>query len=623
MIKIYISSRIDLNSYFPKSRIFEPVACGACYARNKLHILGDNTGDNISSRRLTFNEFTVQYWAWKNSSADYIGLCHYRRFLNFSDEIFEENFKCQVDGGNLDYHTATKFGFLDDCKIHELCTSHDIVVAKECDVKKIGSPRGTPNSVYELWNNHVNVLILPESLSILMDIIQEKFPEYLGYAKEYINGRSFRGYNLFVMKRELFISLCEFEFTVLFELEKRLDFTNATELTTRTCGYIGEILFSIFVYSQIKKGAKYKELQLVYFSETRLEDGPIQPQKEKVIVLKVADFNIRSAHLVIESLKEVATDEYEVVLLCDTNVSRDKIEELVSCTTNNIKVSVCFPELMRIQNGDYIQPIFDNAEFYIPWLIEHNKPILFVDTNTIFCSDLSDLYRNLNDEKAIYAVKAYEKLRAINGPDCSDEHIRISRLIRGDPFKYISSSLMFINTKVISMKYMISEFHNVLKNSKLNYSHNDLWNLFFKQEDIGILNYDANMLVFPGFELPGSADFAPITERRKWLDCQQNAKTITSPFWIDPKTPYSSEFWQVARRVCCYESFIQTLSTLGRQVATGNITTMSSQKPWIRRLADEIFPLYSRRRKFLKAILPNKSGRTWSLARSIYYRFFN
>ena len=42
----------------------------------------DNTGSNISSRNSTYSELTGLYWAWKNLSADYIGLVHYRRYFS-------------------------------------------------------------------------------------------------------------------------------------------------------------------------------------------------------------------------------------------------------------------------------------------------------------------------------------------------------------------------------------------------------------------------------------------------------------------------------------------------------------------------------------------------------------
>ena len=84
-IKIFVSHRIDLDSETIDNPLYIPVRCGAVYdERENVTMLGDDTGDNISEKRMTYNELTVQYWAWKNVKADYYGLCHYRRYLSFS-----------------------------------------------------------------------------------------------------------------------------------------------------------------------------------------------------------------------------------------------------------------------------------------------------------------------------------------------------------------------------------------------------------------------------------------------------------------------------------------------------------------------------------------------------------
>ncbi|MCL2520879.1 MAG: DUF4422 domain-containing protein, partial [Spirochaetaceae bacterium] len=84
-IKIFVSHRIDLDSEVIDNPLFVPVRCGAVYDKreNKPDIIGDDTGDNISEKRLSYNELTVMYWAWKNVKADYYGLCHYRRYFSF------------------------------------------------------------------------------------------------------------------------------------------------------------------------------------------------------------------------------------------------------------------------------------------------------------------------------------------------------------------------------------------------------------------------------------------------------------------------------------------------------------------------------------------------------------
>ena len=59
-IQIFVSHRIDLNAELIDNPLYVPVRCGAVYdRREKVSILGDDTGDNISEKRLSFCEFTV------------------------------------------------------------------------------------------------------------------------------------------------------------------------------------------------------------------------------------------------------------------------------------------------------------------------------------------------------------------------------------------------------------------------------------------------------------------------------------------------------------------------------------------------------------------------------------
>ena len=89
-IKIFVSHRIDQDSETIDNPLYVPVRCGAVFdERDNITMLGDDTGDNISEKRESFCELTVLYWAWKNVKADYYGLCHYRRYFNFSDKAGE------------------------------------------------------------------------------------------------------------------------------------------------------------------------------------------------------------------------------------------------------------------------------------------------------------------------------------------------------------------------------------------------------------------------------------------------------------------------------------------------------------------------------------------------------
>ena len=120
-IKIFVSHRIDLDSNTINCPLYVPIRCGAIYdKRNDITMIGDDTGDNISEKRLSFCELTVQYWAWKNVQADYYGLCHYRRYLSFSDYADGIDIHGRITEKYIGEDFEKKYG-IDEKKIKIVC----------------------------------------------------------------------------------------------------------------------------------------------------------------------------------------------------------------------------------------------------------------------------------------------------------------------------------------------------------------------------------------------------------------------------------------------------------------------------------------------------------------------
>jgi len=92
-------------------------------------MIGDDTGENISSRNEIFCEITSQYWAWKNyeqlGNPDYIGFMHYRRHFLFNDKSYP-HFLNAFEYINQDY--LTESGLYDNNKIKSIVSGNDIIV---------------------------------------------------------------------------------------------------------------------------------------------------------------------------------------------------------------------------------------------------------------------------------------------------------------------------------------------------------------------------------------------------------------------------------------------------------------------------------------------------------------
>lgn len=270
-IKLFVSHRIDLDSVLVDDPLYVPVRCGAVFdQREGVAMLGDDTGDNISARRKSFCEFTVQYWAWKNVQADYCGLCHYRRYLSFSDKRYPTDAFGMVRNPALCGHSMAKYRLLDAGHIRALISQYDAVVAEPAPVTRRRVAGGVPKTVEELWAAHDGLFFERKHREALLPLIDRMAPAYSGWARDYFSSGGHRGYNCYVLRRELFQELCQFQFPILFEVERQVDDAGYTDLMRRTPAFLGEMLYGVFIHRLIGEGrCRIKETQLVYFDDTR------------------------------------------------------------------------------------------------------------------------------------------------------------------------------------------------------------------------------------------------------------------------------------------------------------------------------------------------------------------
>jgi hypothetical protein len=396
-IFIGISYRIDMPSYLVPNSVFAPIRCGAIYDKyNWNDIKGDDVDINISDKRKSYCELTVQYWLWKNVKADYYGLCHYRRFLAFNNgfgnvEVDERN---HIQEDVLDSDTCRKYELDDANCIQEMVDQYDVITSNSFDVSKVRTPKGYRNSVLEHWKAFDKVFIMKKDLDVLFQIIYEKYPDYYPDAMEYMNGTMFLGYNCFVMRKDLFFELCEYEFSILEELERRIDMSGYKGDVVRTPGYMGEILYSIFVY-HFRKRNQYRitERQLVFF-----KDVTYAYEKEKIS--NALSNNYVPIICIMDTLQpSVWMNTFESIIKYSSSWDRYIIliyyrflpEELKGQIFHLFKgcsnICISFYDINSIDLGEskqYIEHL--EMDIYLPWLLKElnygiviNKPCVFFD----------------------------------------------------------------------------------------------------------------------------------------------------------------------------------------------------------------------------------------------------
>lgn len=235
-IKILIATH--KKYWIPQEDMYLPIHVGK-EGKGDLGYIGDNTGDNISCKNPNYCELTGIYWAWKNLNADYVGVAHYRR--HFTDESF--------------------FGRIGKSKISCILSyseTEDILAHTDVILPK---PR---NYFIETnWSQYVHAHCELD-LVLTRNIISDKYPDYIPIFDAYMKKTIGHRFNMFIMKKDLFDTYCNWLFEILFILERQLDISNYSVNDARIFGFVSERLLDVWI---IRNNISYMELPVIFMEK--------------------------------------------------------------------------------------------------------------------------------------------------------------------------------------------------------------------------------------------------------------------------------------------------------------------------------------------------------------------
>jgi hypothetical protein len=233
-IKILVATH--KKYWMPEDEVYLPIHVGK-EGKQDLGYIGDNTGNNISIKNSNYCELTAIYWAWKNLEADYIGLVHYRRYFTKH---------------NLRNCEKKKQDILTKNDFENILKDVDIIVP---DKRKY---------YIETIRSHYNHSYYEKDLNETENIIKEIYPEYSIAFNKVMNRTWAHMFNMFVMRKDYFNEYCEWLFTILFELEKRIDISSYTVMEARVFGFISELLLDVWLET---KQIRYKEVNVSFMEK--------------------------------------------------------------------------------------------------------------------------------------------------------------------------------------------------------------------------------------------------------------------------------------------------------------------------------------------------------------------
>ncbi|MBS1066942.1 DUF4422 domain-containing protein [Gluconobacter kondonii] len=389
--------------------VFKPIQVGSDQARFDLFETKDNTGDNISSKNDQYCEMTAVYWAWKNDKqSEWIGLMHYRRFLDFTQrDMKPDKFGCisvpQLTPKTLNFFGITDEGFYKCLEENPDC---DGFFPKKWSPRDIGYQ--TVKDHYALSADHFE-----KDLSIIRSIIQGFSPEYLDAFDRYMSSDIGYFTNIFVLKREPFNKYCEWVFPILEKFSTQVDISNYSKQAKRVHGYLAERLINVFFLSEQNKNYKFVELDRVFFENVtnkHIQAFPMPPQmpeKETISIVIAADNNyVPHMAALIESIKYNCDKERKIeFLIFDGGITEHNKFLLRKQFHNEYKITFLDCSLLYKNIATHMH--FSRATFYrlsIGEILKNHKKVIYIDCDTIVMDDISKLWDTDLEGKAIAAV---------------------------------------------------------------------------------------------------------------------------------------------------------------------------------------------------------------------------
>ena len=172
----------------------------------------DDTGDNISAKNHNRCEMTAHYWIWKNrldTDDEYVGVYHYRRFLDMSDDDLRR------------------------------------MKANDVDVVLPFPMIHYPSAlIHHTW------YVREEDWLVMRQVLRELYPEYDAKFDEIFAQPYFYNYNIMIAKKSVFADYCAWLFPILDAIEEKSE-PKGKDRADRYTAYMSESLTTLyFMYHQ-------------------------------------------------------------------------------------------------------------------------------------------------------------------------------------------------------------------------------------------------------------------------------------------------------------------------------------------------------------------------------------
>ncbi len=630
-IKICVSHRIDKRSEIINNPIYVNVRCGAVYDKGSsgysAEVQGDDVGENISKKRNSFCELTVLYWAWKNLDADYMGLCHYRRYISFADDIslsYNKGEGC-VHERSLNKTTISKYCLDDEEKIREELKTADIITTPVEDLRYAWD--GNHKSFYSMCEKRNRDFDIT-GVDKFIQIIKEKYPKYNLDVDQYFDGNKAKYYNCFIMKKEYFDRFCTELFDILFALEEKLDITYYSRWKERMPGFMGEAFLGIYLL-HLKRTTKcrIKVRDLIFFEQTEKEEKTLQPafkEKNIPIIFSSSNWFAPYASVLVHSIVKYANPQnnYDIIIL-EKEISEDFKRMISSIGQEFSNISIRFYNPSTILSGTnlYVNSENQAVEAYyrllVPYIFKNYSKAIVMDCDIIARNDIAELYTIDLGNQIMAGVKDVVYQGWYNGDAKLREYCQ-KTLTMKNPYNYINTGVLLMDLEKFRNYIKLDKILDIAVSKKWWIQEQDIINLVF-EDKIKYIDISWNMYAKVSNAITTTIDdYAPVKSRESYYIAHSHPFLLhwaaqPKP-WVNPEMDYGNLWWEEARETPFYPIILNRLIHYADnhiQEINHRIESKTLKKRIITAV-DVLFPYETKRRTVIKKILP-RGSRCWKI----------
>lgn len=602
-IKIFVSHRIDLDSETIDNPLYVNVRCGAVFdKRENVDMLGDDTGDNISEKKPYFSELTVMYWAWRNVKADYYGLCHYRRYILFSDIHYPEDEYSNVTDNYICKNSIQKYSLNNESLIRSIVTKYDCVVTTPFCVGNVGC-----KNLMEQYA--LQPFLQKRDLDILINVIDDMSPEYSVSARKYLNGNKLIPCLMFVMKKCYFFEFAEWTFKIIDELEKRVNVERYSEEGIRTIAHLAERLLGIFLSGKNNLNIVYMQRVLFWCPEKEEVLYPIG-KKYIPVVFSSSDYYVPFLYVTIYSMLENTSSEnvYEIIIL-NTNISRLNKEKINSLERIFCGIKIRFYNILRLlgkysfraNNHVTVETFY---RLFIPKIFCNYKKVVFLDSDLIIKEDIKSLYDLSDDTHVITATRDF---------DYESQYYAMPQVKKytndvlgiTDVERYFQAGVLVFNVEQYNKKYKYQDMLKYACSREFMYVDQDVMNSFLSKDILYISNVWNVMTDCAGERLNNIKQYASKNSYEYYIRARQNPSIIHYAGWAKPwnrpEDDFANDFWEIARKTIFYEVILSRMSeNMARNVVKYN---KNIKHVILRKIVSLLIPKKKEKKMLLKSHL--------------------